>query len=621
MLLWAARDGGYEPTAWLLGAAGVVVVGAWPRFVFGAGGALGPRARVALMALALYVAFSYASALWATDKGAAMLGSDRALLYLVVFGLFASLGWTASRLEHAVLAYLLGVGALALLTIGKLALGPAPQLLQGGQLAAGLGYHNATAALGTVGALGSVLLGSSHKRRLATRAMLATGATACLEVSFLAQSRGWLYTLPVVIGLVLAIAPDRGRIVGFGLVPAAAALGSLPWVIHGVSAGAARAGLIATLVSGGASLLVARLRGRYALSPRGRRAARFLTRALATLAAVAVLGGSALLLTSGAAARGWHQFTTNAHVAAVGTQRFTDLGSGRYDFWRVAMSGFAAHPIGGLGQDNFAQNYVAARRTDEEPSWVHSLELRLLAHTGLVGLALFAAFVVLTVAAWRLAARRAPRRMRLALAAALIPAVVWLVHGSVDWFWEIPGLSVPAFAFLGAAVSLEPSRARSASVSTIGVAAGVVGALVLFGSAYVGERALQVGRALAAAKPGAALRDLSLAASLEPLSSAPQAVAAEIDLRAGRGAAALHRAAAGLRRDSGDWVLWLENGLAEGAVGRPGLERAALARAAALDPREPVITLARRRAGTRHPLTITEAASLLTTRARSRVAP
>jgi hypothetical protein len=621
MLVWAARDGGYESTSWLLGAAAVVVVAAWPRFVFGPGRALGRRGRLALAALTLYVAWSYASVLWATDKGAAMLGSDRALLYVVAFALFASLSWTARRLELALLAYVLGVDALALLTVIKVALGPAPQLLQGGQLAAGLGYHNATAALGTIGALGSILLAASRRHRPATWALLGAGATACLEVSLLAQSRGWLYTLPLVVVLVLAAAPRRGLLLGAALAPAAATAASLPWMIHGVSPAAGRAGLIATIAGGGGSLLVARLRARYVLSPSGRRAARVAGRALAAVGAVVVLGASTMLISSGAAARGWHQFTTNAHVAAVGTKRFTDLGSGRYDFWRVALSGFSAHPIGGLGQDNFAQSYVAARQTDEEPSWIHSLELRLLTHTGAVGFMLFAAFVVLALAAWRLAARGAEHRPRIVLAAALIPAVVWLVHGSVDWFWEIPGLSVPMFAFLGAAVALEPDRQPTATTRAIVPLAGVGAALALFGSAYVGERALQDGRALAAAKPRAALHELSVAGSLEPLSGAPQAVAAEIESRSGHDAAALYQAASGLRRDPGDWVLWLEDGLANGAVGRASQERAALDRATALDPREPVIALAKRRAGTPHPLTINEAAAMFFSRAQARVAP
>ena len=85
---------------------------------------------------------------------------------------------------------------------------------------------------------------------------------------------------------------------------------------------------------------------------------------------------------------------------------FATVGSGRYDFWRVALDAFLAHPIGGLGQDNFDDYYVVHRRTTEEPAWTHSLEMRLLAHTGIVGFALFAAFIVAAV----VAALRARRR-------------------------------------------------------------------------------------------------------------------------------------------------------------------------------------------------------------------
>jgi hypothetical protein len=621
LLAWATSDGGYETTAWLEGGLALVIIAAWSRLAFGRSRALGHRGRPALGALALYVAWSYASVLWAADKGTALLGSDRALLYLVLFALFASLGWTARRLGVALLLYLLGVEAFALLTVAKVALSPAHQLLLGAQLAAGTGYHNATAALGTIGAFGSILIGSSRRHRPALRALLAAGATACLEVSVLAQSRGWLYTLPIIALIVLAVAPARGRAVAWALIPVAATIASGPWVVHGASEGAGRAALIAALLSGSAAMIVARLQQRYTLSRRGRGLARGASRTAATAAAVAALGGAALLLGSGALARGWHQFTTDAPVASAGTHRFTDLGSGRYDFWRVALDSFEAHPVGGLGQDNFAQAYVADRRTNEEPAWVHSLELRLLTHTGAVGLGLFAAFLVLALGAFRLAVRGADRGLRLTLAAALVPLVVWLVHGSVDWFWEIPALSAPAFAFLGAVVALEPGRERTASTPTVAVLGATAAALAVLGPTYVGERALQDGRALATARPAVALRDLRLAAELEPLSSAPHAVEASIQLRTGGGGRALREAAAGLRRDPGDWVLWLEDGLAAGAAGRPEVERAALHRARALDPREPVIALAQRRAGTQDPLTIVEAQSMLDARAQARVAP
>ncbi|HEY1590382.1 MAG TPA: O-antigen ligase family protein [Solirubrobacteraceae bacterium] len=627
LLWWSGRNGGYDGPSWLGGAIGLVVLAVWARLVFGPGRALGSRGRLALTALGLYVGWSFASVLWAVDKGTALTGSDRALLYLVLFALFASLDWTTRRLELTLVAYLLGIGALSALVLAELALGPAPRLLQSGQLAAGLGYHNATAALGTIGALGSVLVGSSDRARPLTRAGLAAVAAACLEVSLLAQSRGWLYTLPLILAVVIAFSPERGRAVMWSVIPIGCVLATLPWVLHSwahptavTDVGSARAGLLAVLASGAVGLLVAHLQWRYELSPRGWRGIRAAGRTAAALAVAAVTGVAALAISGGAVARGWHQFTTDTPVHP-GVQRFAELGSGRYDFWRVALRGFLDHPLGGLGQDNFAQAYLVSRHTGEEPTWLHSLELRLLAHTGAVGFLLFAGFLVFALGAYRLASRGADPRRRLVLAAALVPLAVWVVHGSFDWFWEIPALSGVVFAFLGAVVALESRRERKASSRVSVALIAVVGALALLGPAYLGERSLAAGRALAAARPATALGDLSLAARLEPLSSVPQTLAAGIELRAGDGAAALRLAEAGLRRNAGDWVSWLVDGLAAGRAGQPERARADLKRARALDPREPVIALAGRRAGTRAPLTIAEAESVLSARAQARVKP
>ena len=40
----------------------------------------------------------------------------------------------------------------------------------------------------------------------------------------------------------------------------------------------------------------------------------------------------------------------------------------------------------------------------------------------------------------------------------------WALHGSIDWFWEFPGLAAPAFAWLGLAGGLE--RPAPAAVSS-----------------------------------------------------------------------------------------------------------------------------------------------------------
>jgi O-Antigen ligase len=664
LVLWAADDGGYDSVTWLASGVGLTVLAIWSRIVFGAGQRLGRFGQIALVALALYVAWSFASIAWARDKGAALIGSDRALLYLLLFWLIAGLEWTRRRLELSFTLYVFGAGFVALATMVQLAVAPAPQLLEAGQLASPLGYHNATAALGTIGAAGAILIGSSASQRPAVRAGLAAVAVACLEVSLLANSRGWLYTLPVVAVILLALAPHRGRLVVWALIPACGALATLPWVAHswalangahfghqtvaGANETTAQAGLLAMVASAFVAWGLARGQRRYELSRRGRKWARRISHAFAALTVVAVAVAAAVAIQSGALARGWHQFATNAPQRA-GVSRFAELGSGRYDMWRVAATSFGQHPLGGLGQDNFAQAYVASRRTAEEPTWVHSLELRLLAHTGIVGFLVFAAFLVCGLVAYRRAGRLGDSRLKFALAAALVPVTVWVVHGSVDWFWEMPALSGAAFVFLAAAVALEssgpapsvslPGRAigtfvrpwravgrfgrpwQSPRTRAVGLASAAVAVLVLLGSAYLGERALGQGRALAATRPASALHELALAAKLEPYSSTPLALGAGLELRARHASDALRWAHEGLRRDAGDWVLWLEDGLAAGAAGQPLAEHAALARAHALDPREPVIALAQRRAGTHSPLTIAEAASMLASRAHARVAP
>ena len=133
------------------------------------------------------------------------------------------------------------------------------------------------------------------------------------------------------------------------------------------------------------------------LSPRGSRVVGGL---LAVIAIVAVVAGGTAATHGdpfGFVKRQWNGFSHAPTADATGSH-FGTVGSGRYDFWRVSLDALVAHPIGGLGQDNFADYYLPRRHTNEEPAWTHSLEMRLLAHTGVVGLLLFAAFIVAAVA-------------------------------------------------------------------------------------------------------------------------------------------------------------------------------------------------------------------------------
>ena len=107
-----------------------------------------------------------------------------------------------------------------------------------------------------------------------------------------------------------------------------------------------------------------------------------------------------------------------------------------------------------MGAGNFAVAYTRDRKGFEEPVDPHSLPVRIISQTGIVGAALFLGFLVAAMAAlWRV--RRPPDVLRRAVAAAaFVGFAYWFVHGSADWLFAIPAVAGPAFAWLGMAVAL-----------------------------------------------------------------------------------------------------------------------------------------------------------------------
>jgi O-antigen ligase len=170
--------------------------------------------------------------------------------------------------------------------------------------------------------------------------------------------------------------------------------------------------------------------------------------------------------------RVWARFKDYSPEASTAeNSRFTVAGSARYDIWRVSLEAFAHHPVKGLGQDNFAREYLQSRQDPYETQrWTHSLWLRLLVHTGAVGFALFGAFLVLALAAAFRGWKAAEDGRRVVIGAALALPLVWLVHGTIDWLWEFPALSCPALAGLGLAVALSrTSPAPERTTPEVGV--------------------------------------------------------------------------------------------------------------------------------------------------------
>ncbi len=657
MLVWAWHDGGYDADTWYWGA--LVLLSVLTAMVIAAPGraaALAPAAKAAVLAFALYVAWSYLSITWAASPGDALEGSNRSLLYLIVFALFTVAPLTVRHVSALLLTFTLGIGAIGALELVRLAGSHGASMFSEGRLVSPAGYFNATAALFTIGALLAVALSVRRESSPVLRGLLLAFACADLQLALLAQSRGWLFTLPLVLIAALAVVHDRLRVAAAALLPMVGTLAVLSRLLsvfrsHGGRTAPTEALIHAAARAGGAGLVAcaavfvagsvialgeSRLRG-PGLGARARRAIAAIALTVAATAAVA----GALAATHGHPVRflnrQWHGFT-HPSTTSSGGSHFAEVGSGRYDMWRVALDAFRAHPIGGLGQDNFADYYLVHRRTSQEPAWTHSLEMRLLAHTGIVGTALFAGFLIAAIAAaLRTRFRSKDMRRRALAGAALLPLVVWLIHGSVDWFWEMPALSGPALGFLGAAIALgrageprpvgdraaiPPGRRRALIAAraiapvrrTVLIALGavaLVAATIVLGLPYLSVREVSSAGDIAHRNQGAALNDLATAAALDPLSADPGRLAGTIALQHGLFTEAQRRFRQAIARQPGGWYAWLGDGLAASALGDSARARHDYAVAASIDKLQPAVKQALARVDTTRPLTPAEAFRLL----------
>jgi O-Antigen ligase len=657
-IVWATDQAGYPVTHW--GPGGLIVLGLLAVAV----GAVGLRAaeipltvKIALGCLAGYTALSFLSILWAVVPGDAWEGANRTLLYLLVFALFAC--W---RQRGAAAALLLAVWTLAMIALAAFVAlhvnaassASLQRLLPFGRLVYPSGYANANAALWLMAFWPALLLSRSARLPWMLRGTLAGGAVLLAEVALLSQSRGSLYATPVMLVLVFALLPQRTRTFAV-LVPIAAGIGAAaPAVLRvgnnlsadSVSAArvhSATAGMFAAAVIVG---LVVALGA--AVESRGEFSASSLTRARRAIAAVAIAtlvaglaGGWAAVGDPAARVRhAWDTFKSGHGYAANGSgSRLTSgFGSNRYDFYRVALNEFVAHPVVGIGADNFQQPYLAHGRSTETPHYPHSVELRTLTQTGLAGALLalvgLGAALLAGLRVCRDSVRSGADVLRGDVAAAALGGFAyWAVHGSFDWFWEFAGLGAPAFALLGLACALAPAPSQRSSGSSsagagaedasgsdrsaevepgeprrskrsehsgldrwlprrraLGLAVGAAGLLAAASLAAPWLSQLQVESAarIWTRAPRAAYARLDEAAWLNPLSDEAYVLAGTIATRYGDLARADHEFSLALTRMPGDAYATLERGAIASTRGERKAALGLLEQAARLNPRDPL---------------------------------
>jgi hypothetical protein len=615
LVAWLPASGAYSPAVFCAGAVAIVILlvatvaHGLPRL-----DAAKPRA-VSIAAALLFAAWNYASIGWAQDGGAAFDGANRTALFAGVFCLFALTAWTPRLVYAAMATFAAGVAVVTFIQFITTteSSNPGSEFITG-RFTSIVGYANASAALLLMAALAAVVIASRSSVNALVRGLMLAAATACVDVAILVQSRGSAFAAAAALLVSLALVPARHRLL-LGLAATAGCVAisarALAHVYTASSLGehAFRSALHQSLRMSIIGVSVALLGGLVwsgldrvvSLGAAGRYADRaVLVLLIGAIAAPAVVAAVQPHAAGHVASKAWRSFSRGGSPTS-NSNRFSSLGSNRYDAYRVSLDEVRRHPLVGIGSDNFAIEYLQHRRTSEELLYPHSDVLRVPLQTGAVGTLLGIVFGI----AFAIAAFRSWRAAPAAATVLLAIIAYWVFHSAADWFWEVPGVTAPVAAAAGAAVSLretasglEPLRRRTA-VAAIALA---VAAAVPLAAGWLSSR--QVDSALAGWRnsPAASVSMLNRAASLNPFSDRPYLLAAAIAGRVGDPGAMAVELRRAERRGDANWYTHLLLAIVAADGHRWAQARSQVKVAARLNPREETIRAAALAIARRRPL-------------------
>ena len=551
----------------------VVVWAATALAVWRWGPPAGRASMLALGGLLALAALSGLSMAWANDAGRAFQATERdaAYLGLLAFGLVVMPRTGVRPWLEGLAAGIAALGFVALASRAAPGLfGGGDQALYGdlpsaaGRLSYPIGYWNGLASLLALGLVLLVYVGAASSSRASRLAAIAAMPALWLAI-YLTSSRGGVIAALVGCGAAILLSPQRAT---RALAGAAGVVGGvlLVWISHrngdflrgADTAGAHRFGalvLVAAAVVGAAAAFVSTRPIDLA-----RLVSRLRLRTSWAIGAAAVAAVVALLAVNPTARISEFERPDFSAPGAGGASHLVSAGgSGRYQFWKVALDAWGSSPVHGVGAGNYELYWnlhpdgpVAIRNA-------HSLYLETLAELGPLGLA---ALLVLCVGAPALALRRSSRSDARAAAAGLLAA--GLVSAAVDWTWQIPAVFAPVILGIAVLHASEPPTGEPAAGGP--ARRWLLAALALAGTAAlwsgvasaVSEVSLSASRAAYAkgALAGAS-SDANVAAGLEPFSPEPQLQIAQVDLAARQFGPATAAARHAIDLASDDWRTWL----------------------------------------------------------------
>ncbi len=562
LVVWMGVErGGYFIVGWTLPAlalAALILAG------IALGVIRGPGSRVGVVAILLfggYAVWTFASILWAPNRGDAWLGASLTLLYVLVVWVTASLVNAGASRRWVLSASAPGPAGVAAVTVLSLE-DRLESLFENGRLMGTVGYYNGEAAFLLAPFWVSMYLAGSRRVNPLLRGAVLAGAVLSVETAVLTQSRGAMVAMaastPVFFLLsgqrlrgLLALAP-----VAVALLVAFPGLNEVYQSLSGESdASAAISNItpvvwLSTAAAGVYGLLWGMVDGRWRPTEKMARAAG--VAALAGVLIVAVAGTFALTERVGSPVtftqQKWEDFKTNDATGEDQSRYLSASGQGRYSLWRIAWQDFVSRPVTGIGAHNYEATYYQLREqtTTGSVRQPHMLALEVLAERGVVGGALFFGFLA-TCAATGLRERfgRLTSEGKAQVGALLAAAAYWFVHSSAEWFWQIPAVTLPAMIYLGMLIT--PWRRRSFSPLGWPLRAAGMGAAALAIAAvaplYISDRYLA--QTYETANPAEAMVFAERAQRFDPLSHLMQRREGELAIQLGnldRAEAALEEA-------------------------------------------------------------------------------
>ncbi len=452
---------------------------------------------VALLAIACLGAWTLLGLIWTPAPASAVGDAQRIFLYASLFAIGIWSRRLIGRETFALIAPVAVAGVLiGVVTTATIAFGSdvALYLHVDGTLKFPFGYRNANAAFLLLCTWPLLSAATSNRTPWLLRGLIVGCATMLIELAILSQSRGSLPATCIALVVFLGLSPHRLRAAAILLLAVLPALVATPTLLEVFQHGRADARALELLHHSAAAIAISSafaavfaaivLRLLYPRLNLGPKRVRLLSYACALIAVVGVVVGSGIVIARhGGPVKFIDQRVSQfdrvgyPNLSHQSTRFGFNIGSNRGDFWRVALHEGLDHPIVGGGPGSFEIAYQKDRRSTEEPKDPHSVEMLMFSELGVVGVALFATFLIAaTIAAVR--SRRAGPLAAGVIAGALAAASQWLVHSSYDWLWYYPGVTAPAVYLLGAVAAQGGGVLHGAWVRRIRLA-GLVGLAVL----------------------------------------------------------------------------------------------------------------------------------------------